>query len=399
MLRATLAWIFRDADWLTAERARAWVRVLAVLLAVRVAAWLILPQGGDIIGGDFICYWAAAGFAASGHAALAYNDASMSAVEHAQLALPPNAGFAFFYPPGFLLLLLPLGGLSFRAALVAFQAATFVPYFASLRRMLPQRWALLPILAFPGVLVAAGTGQNGFLSAACLGGYMVLLDEQPFLAGACLGLLSYKPHLAMYAPIAMLASRRWRAMAGAAVSATVLAGSSLLVLGVSAWAGFLQALPRAGEMMVHGLIDTAKLQSTYGAFRIMHLPIAASAAAQAVISVGALAVLARVVWRRPGGRAEGAMLAAATLVCSPYSMDYDLAILGLPLAWLLAEAIRRGFRPWEKILLLLAYMLPISSHGLAALYDVPVAPVVLVAILALTAGRCLREGHREIPLF
>lgn len=379
--------MFREARWLSGERARAWSRILAVLLALRVAVWLIKPQGTDPIAADFVCYWAAAGFAAAGHAASAYDPAAMSAAEHAALTMQPDGFFGFYYPPSFLLLLLPLAFLPYVAAVLAFLASGFVPYFASLRVLLPQRWALIPIISFPGVVVTAGTGQNGFLSAACFGGYMVLLDRRPLLAGACLGLLTCKPHLAICAPIALLAARRWRAIAGAVLSASLLAAVSLLVLGLPAWEGFLHSLPLAGEMLSRKLLDAAKLQSSFGAFRILGLPAALGWVVQSAVSLAALVALAWAVRRRPGGHAEGAALAAAALVCSPYLVDYDLAILGLPLAWVLAQSIRTGFKPWEKLLLLAGYMLPIVSHGLAESLRVPVAPFVLCAMLALAVRR------------
>jgi len=379
--------MLRDASWFGPERARAWSRILALLLFIRVTLWLIRPQGSDPVAADFVCYWAAAGFAAAGHAASAYDPAAMSAAEHAALSLPPDGFFGFYYPPSFLLLLVPLAFLPYVASVLAFLAAGFVPYVASLRVLLPQRWALLPILSFPGVVVTAGTGQNGFASAACFGGYLVFLDKRPLLAGACIGLLSYKPHLALCAPVALLAARRWRALAGAALSASGLAVVSLLMLGWPAWAGFLHSLPMAGDMLAHKLIDAAKLQSVFGAFRIMGLPVALGWIVQAAISAGALVALALAAWRRPGGHAEGALLAAAAMVVSPYLVDYDLAILGLPLAWLLAQALRTGFRPWEKMLLLAGYMLPVVSHGLADSLRLPVAPLVLCAMLVLVVRR------------
>lgn len=379
--------MFREARWFGAERARAWSRILAVLLFIRVVVWLIKPQGTDPIAADFVCYWAAAGFAAAGHAASAYDPAAMSAAEHAALSLQPDGFFGFYYPPSFLLLLVPLAFLPYVASVLAFLAAGFVPYVASLRGLLPQRWALLPILSFPGVVVTAGTGQNGFLSAACFGGYLVFLDKRPWLAGASLGLLSCKPHLALCAPVALLAARRWRALAGAALSASGLALASLAVLGWPAWAGFLHSLPMAGEMLAHKLIDAAKLQSVFGAVRIVGLPVTLGWIVQGVVSAVALVALALAARRRPGGHAEGAMLAAAAMVVSPYLVDYDLAILGLPLAWLLAQALRTGFRPWEKMLLLAGYMLPVISHGLADSLRVPVAPFVLCAVLVLVVRR------------
>jgi hypothetical protein len=159
------------------------------------------------------------------------------------------------------------------------------------------------------------------------------------------------------------------------------------MLGWPAWAGFLHSLPMAGDMLAHKLIDAAKLQSVFGAFRIMGLPVALGWIVQAAVSAGALVALALAAWRRPGGHTEGALLAAAAMVVSPYLVDYDLAILGLPLAWLLAQALRTGFRPWEKMLLLAGYMLPVVSHGLADSLRLPVAPLVLCAMLVLVVRR------------
>ena len=384
--------ILRDANWLGPDRAHAWSRVLAILLFIRVAVWIIHPQGGDPIAYDYICYWAAAGLAAAGHAALAYDPAALSRAEHAAIAMDPNGFFGFYYPPSYLLLLLPLAFLPYVISLLTFLAAGLVPFVATVRVLLPQRWAWLPILSFPGVVVTAGTGQNGFLSAACFGGGLVFLDSRPILAGACLGLLSYKPHLALCVPVALFAARRWHSVLGAALSSLGLAALSWLVLGRSAWAGFIAGLPLASQMLAHGLIDPTKLQSTFGAFRILHLSITAGSAVQALVSLSALLMLGVITWRRPGGQAEGATLAAAALVCSPYLVDYDLAVLGLPLAWVMAMASRDGFLPWEKLILLAGYMLPILSHGLAASFDTPVAPVVLYGVFLVVARRAFQPS-------
>ena len=53
-------------------------------------------------------------------------------------------------------------------------------------------WLLLA-LAFPAVLVNIGHGQNGFLTAALLGGAWSMLDRRPIVAGILFGLLAYKP--------------------------------------------------------------------------------------------------------------------------------------------------------------------------------------------------------------
>ena len=52
-------------------------------------------------------------------------------------------------------------------------------------------------------------GQNGFLTAALIGGALGLLERRPALAGICLGLLTYKPQFGLLFPFVLIADRRW----------------------------------------------------------------------------------------------------------------------------------------------------------------------------------------------
>ena len=393
----------RSAAWLTPERARAWCLVLAILTATAATAWVCLSRGGlDLLGKplgtDFVSFWAASRLALDGQAALAYDPAAHAAAQRALFPDERAGYFAFFYPPTFLVLCLPLAALPYLAALAAWLAAGFAALFACLRRVLPQGWAVLPIAAFPGVLVNAGHGQNGFLSGACLGGCMVLMQRRPFLAGACLGALAFKPHLLLAAPVALLAARRWTVAAGAATSALGLAAVSWLVLGEAAWGGFLRSSQLARATLEQGLVDHGKMQSVFAAVRLLHGEVWLAYAAQAVAGIAACALLARTAAVRPGAQAEGALLVAATLACTPFLLDYDLVCLALPIAWVAAEAQRTGWRPWEKGVLLAAYALPLASRPLAVLGGVPIAPVVLAALLLVVARRASqpRPSNPEI---
>jgi hypothetical protein len=66
--------------------------------------------------------------------------------------------------------------------------------------------------AFPAVFVNIGHGQNGFLTAALLGSALLSLDRRPWLAGALIGLLAYKPQFGV-----LIRSRCLQANAGAAL--------------------------------------------------------------------------------------------------------------------------------------------------------------------------------------
>jgi hypothetical protein len=383
---------FADADWLTAERARAWCVILAVFSALALLGWVGLSSGGldrlgKPLGTDFVSFWTAARLAAGGDAALAYDPAAHLAAQRAAFPAARPDYYAFFYPPPFLLLCLPLALLPYLVALGVWLAAGLAALLACLRRLLPQRWAILPILAFPGLLVNAGHGQNGFLTAGCFGGGMILLERRPLLAGLCLGALVIKPQLAIAVPVALISARRWRAVIGAAISSVGLCTLSWLVLGTGAWRGFLAGAALARETMEQGLVDPAKLQSVFAAVRLVGGDTAIAYALQFPITLVTLVILGAVAARRPGGRAEGALLVAAAMLATPFVLDYDLVGLALPLAWVTLEAQFWGWRSWEKLVLLAVYVLPLVSRPLAMALHLPIAPLVLAALLLVVARR------------
>ncbi len=381
----------RDAAWLTPERARDWCRVLAGVTGVGIVIWIALShegidREGKPLGTDFVSFWAAARLARDGHTAWVYDPALYGAA--LESLFPKMAGrYMYPYPPPFLLLCLPFASLPYLPALAAWLAAGFAPFFVCMRRLLPDRRALLPILAFPGVLANLGHGHNGFVTAACLGGCMLLLEARPFTAGLCLGILIFKPHLLLAAPFALIAARRWRVIAGAATSATAFCAASWLVLGADAWLGFRRMTSLSRAIVEQGIAEYWKMQSVFSSVRLLHGSIALAYSLQLAVVAVVLVVVVKVAARRPGARAEGALLVAATLLCPPYLMDYDFVMLALPLAWVLGEAQGSRWEPWEKIVLLLAYALPLFARPLAMAAGVPVSPFVLLALLAVVARR------------
>jgi alpha-1,2-mannosyltransferase len=254
--------IFRDADWLNGARARAWCNVLVVVSLLIAIGYVASSHGGvdrwgKPLGTDFVSLWTASATMRAGHASAIYNPAAHALAErllfpHAQPAFVP-----FFYPPVFALLCLPLAYLAYPAALVTWLVSSFAPLFLCLRRILPERWAVLPTLAFPAWLVNAGHGQNGFLSASLFALFMVC-GRFPLLGGACLGVLAFKPHMALAVPVALIASQRWGALAASAFTALALVAVSWLVLGEAAWQGFFSSNLFAREVLEQGLADPAE---------------------------------------------------------------------------------------------------------------------------------------------
>jgi hypothetical protein len=384
-----------EAAWLTGDRAAALARLLALVLvcALGGAGILIyLSYAADKpMALDFDAFWAAGRLAVGGHAAAAYDNAAIEATERAATNMAPGY-LAFYYPPNFLLLCVPLGLLSFTAALCVFLAAEMALLLAGLRKILPQRWAWVPLLSFSGFIMNALSGQNAPLTAACFCGAALWLTARPALAGMCLGFLVCKPQLAVCVPVALLAARRSRALIACGATACALCALSWLALGTGVWRGFLANAPNARADIETIAIKWPKLQSAFGTVRLAGGGNATAYALQAGVSAAAILILATAAWRRPGALIEAGLMACAALLFTPFLYDYDLAILAVPMACLMNEALRAGWRPWEKSVLLATYLLPLAARACGMGLGLIIGPPFMAALLALLARRAWRPA-------
>jgi alpha-1,2-mannosyltransferase len=381
-----------EAAWLNAARARAYGRLLLGMTVLLAALWVGMARGGvdrmgKPLGTDFLSFWVASDLALSGRAADVYAPAVHGQRE--QLLFPSYAseGYAaFFYPPTYLLLCLPLALLPYFWSLAVWLAATFAAYWRGLRALLPGPGMALPILACPAAWLTAGHGQNALLTTALFAAAARWLDARPLLAGLCLGGLCIKPHLAVMVPVALLAGGRWRAVAGAAAGVVALTGVSLAVFGADTWRGFLAISSLARQTLETGLVEPGKMVSVFAALRVLAAPVPLAYAGQIAAALGGAIVL--VCARRTEDAAgQVAALVAATLLASPFLLDYDLTIAAVPLAFVFARALAGGWLAWEKFVLLAAFVLPLLARPLATHLSLPLAPVVDAALLAVVARR------------
>jgi len=379
------------ADWLTAKRARAWGWLLLGVTAVIGIAWVATARGGlDLagkpLGTDFTSFWTASKLALAGSPASAYDVAAHHAQQVAIFGR--DTGYAaFFYPPIFLLICLPLAALPYLASLAAWLTATGALYWRVARAWLGEAFGAMPIFAFPAVLSNIGHGQNGFLSAALFGGGALWLQRRPILAGLCLGALAYKPHLGIMIPVALAIAGRWKTFAAAGAMVIALAAASYGLFGLESWRGFLTDSSLARSALEQGLVGDAKMQSAFAAIRLWGGGLGWAYGIQAAVAVAAAAGLYWLHRRAPNSGAEGPAMIVAALIASPFLLDYDLIILAAPLAWMLREGASKGFLSWEKTILLAAFVLPAVSRTLATDAKLPLAPLVMGALFAMILRR------------
>ena len=331
---------------------------------------------------DFLSFWAAGRLASGGHAALAYDIAQHRAVE-LQAAGAALGFLPFPYPPPFLAVLAPFGLLPFWVAFGGWIAITAALYIAATRRLLPTRFALAQGAAAANFIV----GQNGFLTSAIFIRGTTLLPRRPLLGGAILGLLAVKLQLAILLPVALLAGRAWRAIAGGILSVLCVAAASLVLFGFEPWRGFLAILPHFSQWLSAGKWPWGELASVYAMLRFFEVPAAAALWVHGIVALAAAALTARA-WAfdlEP----KVPILAAATLLVPPYLFTYDALLLTLPMAWLLQQRKRRA--SFTAVWLL--SLLPVVSYVTPFVNTIPLA-----AIAALWAlHRPARDDARDLP--
>ncbi|MDE0855378.1 MAG: glycosyltransferase family 87 protein [Nevskia sp.] len=340
------------------------------------------------IGNDFITYWAASHLALSGTPATAYDLVSIVRVERAVIPGIHTIN-PWVYPPTFYLLILPLALLPYYLSYCTFIVLTFAPYFSMVRRIFAEPGSLILLLSFPGVFVNALQGQNGFLTGALIGWALLLLPRRPAWGGALIGLLTIKPQLGLLLPLALLCGRQWRALLYASLSSALLLALSVALLGTDSLFAFFGIVGRFSDWFTHDVDLLVKIPSFFSFACLLGAPRWVAYALHGVIAAGVAAAVGWV-WLRRSAQHDlrAALLVTGSLLASPYLLDYDLAWLALPIAWLGRQGMRHGWLRWEREMLVAVWLLPMMLIPLHAVTHLQLAPFVLLGFFLVVLRRC-----------
>lgn len=334
---------------------------------------------------DFVNVYAAGRLALEGHPAWAYDWDLNKQVQVAVLGQGYRGHFAWHYPPPFLFVATALACLPYAVAYAAWPLISLVPFLMAMRAIVGRSFGLLLAVGFPVVLTNVWIGQNGFLTAALVGGTLLLMPVRPVLAGVCLGLLTYKPQYGILFPLVLIATAQWRVFVSAAITALALAGASWLAFGAESWIGFMHGLPLVEQAFLsEGRADWGKLQSIFATVRYFGGSEQLAWLLQ-ILLTAAVAVLLVALWRsRTRYCLKAAALAAGALLATPYLFFYDVMVLAVAVAFLVRDGLRRGFRPYEWPLFALTFALLFSYLFVGA----PTGFAATLVVAAIIAGRC-----------
>ena len=244
------------------------------------------------------------------------------------------------YPPQYALLLAPFAFLPVGVGYLLFTTATLALYLATLRAISGVNFALTLVILFPALAITIGCGQNGFLTGALIALVCLNVERRQMLAGLALGAMVIKPHLAIAVGVYLLATRRWVALATAAV--VVLTSSLLctLLFGWQIWIAWLGAIRESASFLEQGFYPLFRMISAYAALYKSGFP--ANAAFWGQIAIAGLALLAVLISAARGLSLRFALgiTVMVSVMISPYAYDYDMPILGIGLALALPDLVQ-----------------------------------------------------------
>ncbi|MDI3341946.1 MAG: glycosyltransferase family 87 protein [Sphaerobacter sp.] len=301
------------------------------------------------------------------------------------------------YPPAVLPILAPFGLLSlpvgFLVWLLVNLAGTLYALHALAARFPHHRRKIvaLGVLALP-VLDGLLVGQPmALLLLGMYGLYRNLEVGRDGRAGLWGGLLLFKPQYVVLLGLVLLLKRRWRAVAGFAVSGAGLLLVSVLVAGIDGVQAYLRLLSGVGAIDSDVLgINPAAMMTWRGLLvnLVPGAPAAVTGVAVVVLTVltgAALIPIWRGAWTPSSPRFALQMLAtvAAGLLVSYHSHTHGAALLVVPL---LAAAATGAMPQAVRVLTALGLVVPPVLSIVLAGYEIVWRPPVAVVLAALALG-------------
>jgi hypothetical protein len=366
-------------------RRRLWVFGAALLVAgwgayaYRVATPGDYDRGDVFKGADYRHFYVLGRLALAQNAAALYDERLQ--VEVARAEFEPRRSDSFGRPawgPQMALLFSPLAMLPYYPSWLLFSLFSAIAYLAccwiAARSAIGRRdfaLAAMLALAYPAFVTLITFGQISVLAVISLTiAFTGWKRRSPLLVGAGVGLLCYKPTLAVTPVAVLLLTGQWRALTTAAFVA-----SAQMLAGV-AWFGF-------GTLgaYVNNLVTIAAdpgpnephpelLHSFSGFFNLLLGRGLASTFLTLASSLSALLLLVNA-WRRSGATLETrASLSVVLVLVSPHLTTYDLVVL-------------------------VPGLLPLIGRGAAA--DRHVTPLIAAVYVAPIIGAALGPGIRIQP--
>jgi len=361
------------------------------LLLMQVALVGMVFTTGSIGQSDFRMFYAGGTLVRTGHGDQLYNYEKTAATE-SEVAGNAGASLPFNHPAyeGLLFALLSL--LSYKKAFCVFFCLNIALLLMIFRLLTPaaawirESWPALPAMVVAGFLPVAVClfhGQDSILFLFIIViAYTLLNNKKEFTAGLVLGLGMFRFQLVLPLVVFLCFARKWRLLAGFAVTCLGAVFLSILVAGPHSLLGY----PRYLLLMSAGLRSDSQ-RITYGiwptgmpnlrglieSFCSRWL---SPSAVQIVTIVASVVLMGWAIMKR----LPFEMLVIAAFLVSYHSQTHDAVLLLLPLLKYTIPALVSG---WKR---LICWCLLVASPTVLFAFRVPLAVVALPCLAFIAAA-------------
>lgn len=378
-------------DFLNKNRCDAYLRIYVFVFFV-VFFITFLIDGKKFLadfklGGDFILFWAASSQIFHGHFSDIYNTAAHEAAMQSGQFLNHPYKLPFLYPPPMLLFIWPIAFFTYSLSYTLWALSAPILTAKSLN-LLCKNWSIAAFAFFsPQFVISLLTGQNGLLIALILTLGIFYLEGKPFISGLILGLLVIKPHVVFLVPLCLIFSRQWRIVAGMATSASLMIILSYCVFGLETWKRFFEYSHTMQSSILHDVFLCQIFITIFGFLSVHGLPFIAAFWIQITFSLIVIACALYNTIKRKNIYNNVILCLAASPLCTPYLLHYDLTYVLIPAIWVINTALRTGFFSWEKPFLIFLYFSPFFTLTLTWRFHFPAEPLFATIFLALVLRR------------
>ncbi len=369
------------------------IRVARLFIARAAALSNIAPlpsatwcQNGQI---DFSIFWSAGRLAATHNYTTLYDHAAFAAWRAHHLCAVADPVDWIYLPPALLPSALiayftPQTGLLIWAAICILASALVL-------RLADLSGAVITLgLISPAALHGAELCQVSTITGALLVAGLFMAPKKPAYAGILISLLTFKPQEGLLAPIALAAQHNFRAILVAASGVMGLIALTTTLFGWQVWEIYwdlgrkVAAATLAGSQQGYQYVGVSVFWMARSAGAT--LPVAyAVQATSAILS----AILAWVIWRRPGLTPTDrvAITVFLSLLATPYGFTDDMAAFSIMLACLAEQ------RRWKVDTLdVIFWSWPLFCAIITINIGILLTPFIIAAAIARTWLRAERAA-------
>jgi Glycosyltransferase family 87 len=339
------------AGWLTAKRIKIYSLSLPlVCLAVILIDCLVKGSAWFVYKGDFILFYTGGKYLLGDRLDRLYDFAGQQVFQSETLRLTQAQFTPYNHPPFATLFYAPFAIGSFESGLLFWSAAGIVALWLAWRFLQtefsaasvssPLALTALSFCFYPTIAWILANQNSAYTLLIYTVTYVQLRRRQDLAAGATLGLLLYKPQLALTLVFVLFFKRRFRAVTGLLLTAALLIALGW-AMSPTAMSDYFRILPQIAELPFLSGYPVEKMHNFYG-FSLLLL---GNVFSRRVVELAATALMiaglfiVTMWWRavawEPTSRQWNLTMAstlALGLLISPHLMLYDLMALLLPIA-------------------------------------------------------------------